>query len=60
MGATLDGIVDGTEAVFESKFMLLWSFSEEGAAEKYMSQLQHNVAQMASFRKARCAASGAS
>ena len=33
MGATLDGIVDGTEAVFESKFMLPWSFSEEGAAE---------------------------
>src|ERR1700675_4691215 len=30
MGATLDGIVDGTEAVFESKFMLPWSFSEEG------------------------------
>jgi predicted phage-related endonuclease len=43
MGATLDGIVDGTEAVFESKFMLPWSFSEEGAAEKYMSQLQHNM-----------------
>ena len=37
MGATLDGIVDGTEAVFESKFMLPWSFSEEGAAEKYMA-----------------------
>ena len=43
MGATLDGIVDGTEAVFESKFMLPWSFSEEGAAEKYMPQLQHNM-----------------
>ena len=39
MGATLDGIVEGTEAVFESKFMLPWSFSEEGAAEKYMAQL---------------------
>src|SRR5437016_11025569 len=25
MAATLDGIVDGTEAVFESKFMLPWS-----------------------------------
>jgi hypothetical protein len=35
--------VDGTEAVFESKFMLPWSFSEEGAAEKYMPQLQHNM-----------------
>ena len=27
--------------MFESKFMLPWSFSEEGAAEKYM--LQHNM-----------------
>jgi predicted phage-related endonuclease len=43
MAATLDGIVDGTEAVFESKFMLPWSFSEEFAAEKYMAQLQHNM-----------------
>src|SRR4051812_6739612 len=43
MGATLDGIVDGTDAVFESKFMLPWSFSEEAAAEKYMAQLQHNM-----------------
>src|SRR5215475_12602188 len=34
MGATLDGVVDGIEAVFESKFMLPWSFSEEAAAEK--------------------------
>src|SRR5262245_38430578 len=38
MVATLDGIVEGTEAVFESKFMLPWSFSEEAAAEKYMAQ----------------------
>jgi hypothetical protein len=29
--------------VFEAKFMLPWSFSEEGAAEKYMAQLQHNM-----------------
>jgi predicted phage-related endonuclease len=43
MMATLDGIVDVTEAVFESKFMLPWSFSEEAAAEKYMPQLQHNM-----------------
>ena len=43
MAATLDGIVDGTEAVFEAKFMLPWSFSEEGAATKYMPQLQHNL-----------------
>jgi predicted phage-related endonuclease len=43
MAATVDGIVDGIEAVFESKFMLPWSFSEEVAAEKYMPQLQHNM-----------------
>src|SRR5262249_38606290 len=35
MVATLDGTVEGTGAVFESKFMLPWSFSEEAAAEKY-------------------------
>jgi predicted phage-related endonuclease len=40
MAATLDGIVEGTEAVFEAKFMLPWSFSEEAAAEKYMAQVQ--------------------
>jgi predicted phage-related endonuclease len=43
MAATLDGIVAGTGAVFEAKFMLPWSFSEEGAAEKHMAQLQHNM-----------------
>jgi hypothetical protein len=43
MAATLDGIVEGTGAVFESKFMLPWSFSEEAAAEKHMPQLQHNM-----------------
>ena len=43
MGATLDGRVQGTEAVFEAKFMLPWSFSEKAAAEKYMPQLQHNM-----------------
>jgi predicted phage-related endonuclease len=43
MAATLDGIVGGTEAVFEAKFMLPWSFSEEAAAEKYMAQVQHNM-----------------
>jgi predicted phage-related endonuclease len=43
MAATLDGIVEGSEAVFEAKFMLPWSFSEEGAAEKHMAQLQHNM-----------------
>jgi predicted phage-related endonuclease len=43
MAATLDGRVEGTGAVFEAKFMLPWSFSEEAAAEKYMPQLQHNM-----------------
>jgi hypothetical protein len=43
MGATLDGRVEGSDAVFEAKFMLPWSFSEEMAAEKYMPQLQHNM-----------------
>jgi predicted phage-related endonuclease len=43
MAATLDGVVEGTGAVFEAKFMLPWSFSEEAAAEKYMAQLQHNM-----------------
>jgi predicted phage-related endonuclease len=35
MAATLDGVVDRTGAVFEAKFMLPWSFSEEAAAEKH-------------------------
>jgi predicted phage-related endonuclease len=43
MAATLDGIVEQTGAVFEAKFMLPWSFSEEAAAEKYMAQVQHNM-----------------
>src|SRR5947199_6225098 len=43
MGATLDGIVAGSGAVFEAKFMLPWSFSEEGAVEKQIAQLQHNM-----------------
>ena len=37
MAATLDGRVEATGAVFEAKFMLPWSFSEEAAAEKYMA-----------------------
>ncbi len=43
MGATLDGVLEGSGAVFESKFMLPWSFSEEAAAQKHMAQLQHNM-----------------
>ena len=43
MGATVDGIVAGSGTVFEAKFMLPWSFSEEAAAEKHMAQVQHNM-----------------
>ena len=43
MGATLDGIADPSGAVFEAKFMLPWSFSEEAAAAKHMAQVQHNM-----------------
>jgi predicted phage-related endonuclease len=43
MAATLDGRVEATGAVFEAKFMLPWSCTEDGAAEKYMPQLQHNM-----------------
>src|SRR6516162_7619579 len=43
MAATLDGVVESTGAVFEAKFMLPWSFSEEAAATKHMPQIQHNM-----------------
>ena len=43
LGATLDGRVESSGAVFESKFMLPWQFSEEAAVTKYMPQLQHNM-----------------
>jgi predicted phage-related endonuclease len=43
MGATLDGLVEPSGAVFEAKFMLPWTFSEEAAAAKHMAQLQHNM-----------------
>src|SRR6266487_2353140 len=43
MGATLDGVIAETGAVFEAKFMLPWSFSEEAAVEKHLAQLQHNM-----------------
>lgn len=51
MGATLDGRLATTGAIFESKFMLPWTFSEEAAAEKHMAQLQHNMC-VASARSA--------
>jgi predicted phage-related endonuclease len=43
MAATLDGRIELTDAVFEAKFMLPWTFSEEAAVEKHMAQLQHNM-----------------
>ena len=43
LAATLDGVVEDTGAIFEAKFMLPWSFSEEAAAEKHMAQVQHNM-----------------
>ena len=43
MGATLDGRVRSSGAVFEAKFMLPWSFTEGAAVEKYAPQLQHNM-----------------
>src|SRR5262245_46111934 len=43
MAATLDGVIEGTGAVFEAKCMLPWSCSEEAAAEKHMAQVQHNM-----------------
>src|SRR6516225_5884354 len=43
MGATVDGIVAGSGTVFEAKFMLPWTFSEEAAAEKHVAQVQHNM-----------------
>ena len=43
MAATLDGMVEDTGAVFEAKFMLPWTFSEEAAVTKHMAQLQHNM-----------------
>jgi predicted phage-related endonuclease len=43
MAATLDGLVESAGAIFEAKFMLPWSFSEEAAVAKYTPQLQHNM-----------------
>jgi predicted phage-related endonuclease len=43
MAATLDGLVDPGGEVFEAKFMLPWTFTEEATAAKHMAQLQHNM-----------------
>lgn len=40
----MDGLTENGRAIFEAKFMLPWSFSEEAAAAKHMPQLQHNMA----------------
>jgi predicted phage-related endonuclease len=39
MAATLDGMVAATGTVFEAKFMLPWTFTEEAAAEKHIGEL---------------------
>jgi hypothetical protein len=43
LGATLDGRVESSGAVFESKYMLPWQFAEDAALTKYAPQLQHNM-----------------
>src|SRR5258708_21960348 len=43
MAATLDGLVKETVAVFEAKFMLTWSFSQEAAPETHITPLQHTM-----------------
>src|SRR4051795_4698251 len=40
MAATLDGMVEGTGAVFEAKFMLPWSFSEYSSGVGRLVDLQ--------------------
>jgi hypothetical protein len=41
LAATLDGMVEDPDAVFEAKFMLPWSFSEEAAAENLRRMWPH-------------------
>jgi len=44
LAATLDDIVEGSGAVFEAKFMLPWSFSEEAAAgARFFSESSSNT-----------------
>ena len=45
MAATLDGLVEeeGHRSVFEARFMLPWSFSEDRALQKHQAQLQHSM-----------------
>src|SRR5262249_11925720 len=43
MGADLHGVIQGIEAVFEPKFVVAASFSEEAVAKQFMPELQHNM-----------------
>jgi predicted phage-related endonuclease len=43
MATTLDGLVDPGGSVFVAKFVLPWTFSGEGAADRHMAQLQHDM-----------------
>ena len=52
MAATLDGRVGASGAVFEAKFMLPWSFSEEAAVEKYSPQF--SITLLGDRREERC------
>src|SRR5258708_20140676 len=42
MAATLDGIVEGTEAVFEAKFMRPWAFSQDAPAQHHTPHTHHH------------------
>ena len=58
MRATLDGRVQGSDAVFEAKFMLPWSFSEETAAGSCSTTCGWWQPELRFFRSLRAAASG--
>ena len=49
MAATLDGVVEGIGAVFESKFMLPWSFSEEATIPSRVAAI-HGMAECLTCR----------
>jgi predicted phage-related endonuclease len=61
VAATLDGLVNDLDAVFEAKFMLPWSFSEEAAAEKHLgpAPAQHVGDQTPDRRRCRSSPAGA-
>jgi hypothetical protein len=43
MAATLEGRIESTGAVFEAKFVLPWSFSEEAAAAARLARTKTNL-----------------